>query len=207
MVAPLTTTRVEQLDDRHRVAIESVDEVQREMGRAHRGLYRGTVTPRWHERGGVRVLDVPGGPTFVPEDRHRLTGQIALSIGGFLLLTAVVLASFAIVAASGGQNIASLWLVIVLLAGLGGTATIGGLRQLRRANEPQRRGLYLFEDTLVVRYDDGCTAIPRQRIERFEAEEPINRSDEPRTLMVVDGHPIVVLPFDVAGLLEQWRQP
>ena len=104
MVAPpWTQTRVEQLDDRHRVAIESVDEVQRDMVRAHRGLY-------------------------------------------------------------------------------------------------------LFDDTLVVRHDDGCAAIDRVRIESFEPEEPINRSDEPRTLMVVDGHPIVVLPFDVTGLLEEWRQ-
>ncbi|MEQ9319654.1 MAG: hypothetical protein RIF41_10885, partial [Polyangiaceae bacterium] len=199
-------TRVEQLDDRHRVAIESVDEVQRDKVRAQRGLYRGPVRPRWHDRDGVRVLDVPGGPTFVPEDRHRLTGQMLLSIGAFLVLSAVVLALLAIAVASGAQNIASLWLVILLLATLGSASSIAGLRRLKRATEPQRRGLYLFDDTLVVRHDDGCAAIDRVRIESFEPEEPINRSDEPRTLMVVDGHPIVVLPFDVTGLLEEWRQ-
>ena len=204
--APWIQTRVEQLDDRHRVAIESVDEVQREMAQSHRGLYRGAVRPHWHERDGVRVLEVPGGPTFVPEDRHRLTGQMLLSVGAFLVLSAVVLALLAIVAASSAHNIASLWLVILSLASVGSAFLIGGLRRLKRATEPQRRGLYLFEDTLVVRHDEGCAAIPRLRIESFEPEEPINRSDEPRTLMVVDGHPIVVLPFDVAGLLEDWRQ-
>lgn len=207
MIAPpWTQTRVEQLDDHHRVAIESVDEIQRDMRRAHRGLYRGPVRPRWHDREGVRVLEVPGGPTFVPEDRHRLTGQMLLSIGAFLVLAGVLLGVLAISVASGAQNIASLWLVILLLAGLGSVSFIAGLRRLKRATEPQRRGVYLFDDTLVVRHDEGCAAIPRLRIERFEPEEPINRSDEPRTLMVVDGHPIVVLPFDVAGLFEDWRQ-